>query len=65
AAGDAASNCARTAVQVHGALAQTWEHDMHLYVRHAWQGAALLGDSRALFREIGRRFAEGFGGFGA
>ena len=65
AAGDAASNCARTAVQVHGALAQTWEHDIHLYVRHAWQGAAMLGDSRALFGEIGRRFAEGFGGFGA
>ena len=59
AAGDAASNCARTAVQVHGALAQTWEHDIHLYVRHAWQGAAMLGDSRALFGEIGRRFAEG------
>jgi len=59
AAGDAAVNCARTAVQVHGALAQTWEHDIHLYVRHAWQGAALLGDSRALYHEVGRRFAGG------
>jgi alkylation response protein AidB-like acyl-CoA dehydrogenase len=59
AAGDAAANCARTAVQVHGALAQTWEHDMHLYVRHAWQGAALLGDSRALYHEVGRRFVGG------
>ena len=57
AAGEAAVNCARTAVQVHGALAQTWEHDMHLYIRHAWQGAALLGDSRALYHEVGRRFA--------
>jgi alkylation response protein AidB-like acyl-CoA dehydrogenase len=59
AAGDAAVTCARTAVQVHGALAQTWEHDIHLYVRHAWQGAAMLGDSRALYRAVGRRFAGG------
>lgn len=59
AAGEAATRCARTAVQVHGALAQTWEHDIHLYVRHAWQGAAMLGDSRALYREVGRRFAGG------
>jgi alkylation response protein AidB-like acyl-CoA dehydrogenase len=59
AAGDAAASCARTAVQVHGALAQTWEHDMHLYIRRAWQGAALLGDSRALYHEVGRRFVGG------
>jgi alkylation response protein AidB-like acyl-CoA dehydrogenase len=59
AAGDAAANCARTAVQVHGALAQTWEHDIHLYVRHAWQGAAMLGDSRALYHAVGARFAGG------
>jgi alkylation response protein AidB-like acyl-CoA dehydrogenase len=59
AAGDAATNCARTSVQVHGALAQTWEHDIHLYVRHAWQAAAQLGDSRALYYEVGRAFAEG------
>ena len=61
AAGEAAVNCARTAVQVHGALGQTWEHDIHLFVRHAWQGAALLGDSRALYHEVGRRFAGGAG----
>lgn len=59
AAGDAAVGCCRTAVQVHGALAQTWEHDIHLYLRHAWQGAATLGDSRALYHEVGRRFARG------
>ncbi len=57
AAADAATDCARTAVQVFGALGQTWEHDAHLYVRHAWQGGALLGDSRALYNEVGRRFA--------
>jgi alkylation response protein AidB-like acyl-CoA dehydrogenase len=61
AAGDAAATCARTAVQVHGALGQTWEHDAHLYVRRAWQEAAVLGDSRALYHEVGRRFAGGAG----
>lgn len=59
AACDAALACARSAVQVHGALGQTWEHDIHLYVRHAWQGAAMLGDSRALYRDVGCRFAGG------
>lgn len=59
AANEAAANCARTAVQVHGALGQTWEHDAHLYVRRAWQGAAQLGDSRALYHEVGRRFCGG------
>jgi alkylation response protein AidB-like acyl-CoA dehydrogenase len=57
AAAEAAVGCARTAVQVHGALAQTWEHDMHLYLRHAWQVGATLGDSRALYHAVGRRFA--------
>ncbi|MGH3558683.1 MAG: acyl-CoA dehydrogenase family protein [Mycobacterium sp.] len=59
AAAEAAVGCARTAVQVHGAIAQTWEHDIHLYLRHAWQGAATLGDSRALYHAVGRRFAGG------
>jgi alkylation response protein AidB-like acyl-CoA dehydrogenase len=59
AAADAATSCARTNVQVHGALGQTWEHDAHLYVRYAWQHAALLGDSRALYHQVGRRFAGG------
>jgi alkylation response protein AidB-like acyl-CoA dehydrogenase len=59
AAAEAAVSCSRTAVQVHGALAQTWEHDMHLYLRHAWQGASTLGDSRALYHAVGRRYAGG------
>ncbi|KAA8969552.1 acyl-CoA dehydrogenase family protein [Mycobacterium sp.] len=57
AAGDAAVGCARTAVQVHGAIAQTWEHDVHLYLRHAWQTAAALGDSHGLYHDVGRRWA--------
>jgi alkylation response protein AidB-like acyl-CoA dehydrogenase len=50
AAGDAATQTAQAGVQVHGALGMTWEHDMHLYLRRAWQSATLLGDSRTLYR---------------
>ncbi|OYN76713.1 acyl-CoA dehydrogenase family protein [Mycolicibacterium sphagni] len=61
AAGDAALACTRTAVQVLGALGQTWEHDIHLYLRRAWLGAAALGDSSSLYHLEGRRFLAGAG----
>lgn len=51
AASESAVECARAAVQVHGAMAMTWEHDVHLYLRRAWQSAALHGESRALYGE--------------
>ena len=50
AATDAAVEAAHTGVQVHGALGMTWEHDMHLYLRRAWQLAPLLGDASSLYR---------------
>ena len=50
AASDAVVETARAGVQVHGALGMTWEHDMHLYLRRAWQCAPLLGDSATLYR---------------
>jgi len=51
AAGDAATETTRAGVQVLGALGMTWEHDMHLYLRRAWQLSPLLGDSAALYRD--------------
>jgi alkylation response protein AidB-like acyl-CoA dehydrogenase len=51
AASEAAIEAARTAVQVHGAMGMTREHDVHLYLRRAWQSAALLGESRALYAD--------------
>jgi alkylation response protein AidB-like acyl-CoA dehydrogenase len=57
-ASEAATDAARTAVQVHGAIAMTWEHDVHLYLRRAWQSAALLGESRALYAEAGALLIE-------
>jgi alkylation response protein AidB-like acyl-CoA dehydrogenase len=50
AASDAAADTARAAVQVHGALGMTWELDLHLYLRRAWQLAPMLGDSASLYR---------------
>ena len=59
AASEAATECARAAVQVHGAMAMTWEHDVHLFLRRAWQSAALLGESRVLYAEAAALLLEG------
>jgi alkylation response protein AidB-like acyl-CoA dehydrogenase len=53
AASEAALFAARSAVQVHGAIAMTWEHDLHLATRRARQGALCLGDHRTLYRRAG------------
>jgi alkylation response protein AidB-like acyl-CoA dehydrogenase len=57
AAGDAATGAARAAVAVHGAIAQTWEHDAHLLLRRAWQGEALLGNSATSYAAAGASYA--------
>jgi alkylation response protein AidB-like acyl-CoA dehydrogenase len=43
AAGEAAVFCAQSAIQVHGGIGFTWDHDLHLYLKRAQSGAALLG----------------------
>jgi len=43
AACEAGAGAATSGVQVHGALAMSWEYPLHLYLRRAWQDAALLG----------------------
>lgn len=43
AAGDAQRLIAKEGIQILGGIGYTWEHDMHLYVRHVKGGAALLG----------------------
>jgi alkylation response protein AidB-like acyl-CoA dehydrogenase len=37
--------CAGSAIQIHGGIAFTWEHDLHLYFRRAQTSAALFGSS--------------------
>jgi alkylation response protein AidB-like acyl-CoA dehydrogenase len=51
AASEAAVETARAGVQVLGALGMTWEHDMHLYLRRAWQLEPLLGNRARLYRD--------------
>ena len=45
AASDAATVAARLALQVHGAIGYTWEHDLHLWMKRAWVLAAAWGDA--------------------
>lgn len=49
AAGNAAKHVAKDAVQVHGGIGYTWEHDLHLYLRRAFASDDLLGP--ALWQE--------------
>ena len=44
-AGDAARHIAKEAIQMHGGIGFTWEHDLHLYVRRAFESERLLGTS--------------------
>ncbi|WNG93915.1 acyl-CoA dehydrogenase family protein [Mycobacterium sp. ITM-2016-00318] len=44
-AADTFVQCAGSAIQIHGGIAFTWEHDLHLYFRRAHTAAALFGGS--------------------
>jgi len=44
-ASDAATGAARTALQIHGAIGYTWEHDIHLWMKRAWSLAAAWGSA--------------------
>jgi alkylation response protein AidB-like acyl-CoA dehydrogenase len=54
AASEVAVNAARSAVQLHGAMAITWEHDVHLLARRARHGALWLGDARTQYERAAR-----------
>jgi len=42
--GDAFSRLCGEALQTHGGIGFTWEHDMHLYIRRAKSNEVLYGD---------------------
>jgi alkylation response protein AidB-like acyl-CoA dehydrogenase len=44
-ASDAARAVASSGLQVHGGIGFTWEHDIHLYLKRAKWGEAILGDA--------------------
>jgi alkylation response protein AidB-like acyl-CoA dehydrogenase len=39
-------------IQLHGGIAITWEHDMHLYFKRAHGSAQLLGSPRELLSQL-------------
>jgi alkylation response protein AidB-like acyl-CoA dehydrogenase len=45
-ASDAAVNVTRSALQVHGGIGFTWEHDLHLFLKRAEANAHAFGDAR-------------------
>ncbi|MBS0366513.1 MAG: acyl-CoA/acyl-ACP dehydrogenase [Proteobacteria bacterium] len=42
---DAAANCTANAIQLHGGIGFTWEHDAHLYFKRARAAGTLFGSS--------------------
>jgi alkylation response protein AidB-like acyl-CoA dehydrogenase len=51
-ASEALSKVAAEAVQIHGGIAITWEHDIQLYFKRAHGSAQLLGPPRAHLRRL-------------
>jgi alkylation response protein AidB-like acyl-CoA dehydrogenase len=52
AATEALQAVAADGIQLHGGIAITWEHDMHLYFKRAHGSAHLLGTPRELLRRL-------------
>jgi alkylation response protein AidB-like acyl-CoA dehydrogenase len=52
AASEALQAVAAEGIQLHGGIAITWEHDMHLYFKRAHGSAQLLGSPRELLRQL-------------
>jgi alkylation response protein AidB-like acyl-CoA dehydrogenase len=52
AATEALCKVAAEGIQLHGGIAITWEHDMHLYFKRAHGSAQLLGSPRELLSQL-------------
>lgn len=57
--GDAFFKCAGDAIQLHGGIGFTWEHDAHLYFKRARASANLLGDVRYQREQIAQQLFDG------
>ncbi len=53
-ASDACAHAAGEAIQVHGGIGYTWEHDIHLYTRRAKSLQAFMGDAHHHRERIAR-----------
>ncbi|HEY2341208.1 MAG TPA: acyl-CoA dehydrogenase, partial [Steroidobacteraceae bacterium] len=56
---DAFFDCAANAIQLHGGIGFTWEHDVHLYFKRARATATLLGSPAWQRERLVRHFASG------
>jgi alkylation response protein AidB-like acyl-CoA dehydrogenase len=54
---DAADACGRAALQCHGAIGYTVEHDLHLYLKRSWALARTWGDRRFHTERVGAALA--------
>ena len=52
AASEALCAVAAEGIQLHGGIAITWEHDMHLYLNRAHGSAQLFGSPREMLRQL-------------
>ncbi|MGH3559880.1 MAG: acyl-CoA dehydrogenase family protein, partial [Mycobacterium sp.] len=52
AASEALNTVAAESIQLHGGIAITWEHDMHLYFKRAHGSSQLLGPPREHLRRL-------------
>jgi alkylation response protein AidB-like acyl-CoA dehydrogenase len=52
AAGRAAAQAARTALQVHAGIGYTYEHDLHMWMKRTWSLSSLWGDTDAHRRRV-------------
>ena len=53
-ASDAGWNVTSSALQVHGGIAFTWEHDLHFFLKRAKVDGSLFGSARSAPRPRGR-----------
>lgn len=56
---EAAFENAKAAIQIHGGMGHTWEHDAHLYLKRAAATRMLVGDPGAGRARIGQRIGLG------
>jgi alkylation response protein AidB-like acyl-CoA dehydrogenase len=56
---DAFFDCAANAIQLHGGVGFTWEHEAHLYLKRARATGTLLGSPGWLRERLVRTFASG------
>lgn len=58
-ASEAAHLASRMALQVHGAIGYSWEHDLHLWMKRAWALGCAWGDAAWHRRRVGELVLDG------